>query len=280
MKMKLTIGCFLLAVLGLNSPQAFRIAFRTGTPDVAAGGATDFTADGNCVASYFMNAADDGEEQDRTSTNHLAESTSDTIVRSSTVPDGYSGYSKDFEAGDTERFIRADASLSPGLDFSGSNQVFSVVSWINSEAIGGFDFQNVITHARSSSGNQGLRFGIRAGSDNQFRIRVQISGNGTSETTCDSTTTTYTTGTWYHVAFVYDDTNGTVYVNGSADGATAHTTGIFDNSMEFTIGAQDSGGEHFDGLIDEVALFDRILTVAEVGSIYTNGIDGTKGAND
>jgi hypothetical protein len=39
-------------------------------------------------------------------------------------------------------------------------------------------------------------------------------------------------------------------------------------------------GTYYDGLIDEVAVFDRELSSAEVLDIYTNGISGNKGGSD
>lgn len=87
-----------------------------------------------------------------------------------------------------------------------------------------------------------------------------------------------------HLACVYNDTDIRIYVDGvldtGADNPKAHTTGIFNSNASFIVG--DGGGltNEFDGLIDEVIIFDRALSAAEILNIYNDGIDGSNGGND
>lgn len=88
--------------------------------------------------------------------------------------------------------------------------------------------------------------------------------------------------TWTHLAGVFDGTAHTltVYINGvpatpdSSLVLSPLVSGPFLNSEPVLIGAGDLGSnlrDFFDGRVDEVELFDRALTQAEVLSIYNAG---------
>jgi len=78
-------------------------------------------------------------------------------------------------------------------------------------------------------------------------------------------------GTWYHVVAVYDGTNGYVYVNGVL-GAQASAPGYYPNSdSAFSIGTRSDVAFHYNGWVDEVALYTNVLTAAEILAHYQNG---------
>jgi len=81
------------------------------------------------------------------------------------------------------------------------------------------------------------------------------------------TPTTITPGVFTHLAYTSDSgTNkGKIYINGVQNGAdgTART----DTTTGMGIGFH-SGDTHFDGLIDEVAIFDRALSASEILAIF------------
>ena len=83
-------------------------------------------------------------------------------------------------------------------------------------------------------------------------------------------------GDWHHVVGTWDGATIRLYLNGVEVGSTPQT-GTMDTSTNsiLTIGAANRPVIfHFDGLIDEVQLFDRGLTSAEVLAIYNAGSDG------
>jgi len=80
------------------------------------------------------------------------------------------------------------------------------------------------------------------------------------------------TGTFMHVAGVYNGTSLAVYINGvlSNEIPTAVASiPISDNSVR--IGADSTGGSLFNGIIDEPRIFDRALSAAEIATIYYQG---------
>ena len=91
--------------------------------------------------------------------------------------------------------------------------------------------------------------------------------------------TPLSTGTWYFIGQVWDGTALRVYVNGAEDGsisAGAPTTG----DSKFFIGARTQNGTDvrtsavMNGLIEEVQIFNRALTPAEILAEYNAGSAG------
>ena len=78
---------------------------------------------------------------------------------------------------------------------------------------------------------------------------------------------------WTHVALTYDGSTMTVYANGVNVGSTPVSGTIDDSGESFTIGGR-SGSLFFSGLIDEVEVFNRGLSQAEILSIYNAGCTG------
>ena len=85
------------------------------------------------------------------------------------------------------------------------------------------------------------------------------------------------TGAWTHLALVYDGAatpSVKVYVNGVVLVATSSATGnINSTTSPFLIGGTPDG-RNFNGLVDEVEVFDRALGATEIGNIYNASIAG------
>ena len=90
---------------------------------------------------------------------------------------------------------------------------------------------------------------------------------------------TYTppTGTWTHLALVYNGSttpNVTVYVNGAVLTSSSTQNGnINSTSSPFVIGGTLDGRD-FNGSIDEVEVFGRALSAGEIQSLYAVGSGG------
>jgi len=85
------------------------------------------------------------------------------------------------------------------------------------------------------------------------------------------------TGQWTHVAGVYDGQAVRLYVNGAAlGGGTAVAGSITAATNPLNIGRDPSNPtvRFYHGLIDEVEIFDRALSAAEVAAIYNAGSAG------
>jgi len=82
---------------------------------------------------------------------------------------------------------------------------------------------------------------------------------------------TISVDTWYHFVVTWNGTNTIAYLNGSAvetKGGIATVATAYD----FTIG-RDSGtvADYFNGSMDEVGVWNRVLTSTEITTLYNSG---------
>lgn len=69
--------------------------------------------------------------------------------------------------------------------------------------------------------------------------------------------------TWYHITGVFDGTEARLYLNGELKGSLAAAAPIDDPALPLVIGGDD-GTRTFNGVLDQVALWNRALTEAEI----------------
>ena len=84
-------------------------------------------------------------------------------------------------------------------------------------------------------------------------------------------------GEWYHAVVVYDGTELRFYVNGKLFQSASYEGMPESTSAEIVIGAVKKGGEYvfeegdFNGVLDELMLFNRTLSDAELRAMYNAG---------
>lgn len=79
-------------------------------------------------------------------------------------------------------------------------------------------------------------------------------------------------GAWSHVVGTYDGSMVRVYLNGALVQSFAHSASVTHSSSPLLIGsAAGAGGFHWSGGLDEVAVYGRALTAAEVAQHYAAG---------
>jgi hypothetical protein len=104
-------------------------------------------------------------------------------------------------------------------------------------------------------------YGIWAASDNTWKLYV---GNGSARTTV--TGPAVTLNAWTHLVGTYDGTNARLYVNGNL-AATVAVSYARNTTAALGIGAWNNNGtwqEYFPGRIDEVAVYNRALSVTRI----------------
>lgn len=74
---------------------------------------------------------------------------------------------------------------------------------------------------------------------------------------------------WHTVAMTWDGDTLTVYVDGSPVSGAADVT-LVDNNTQFTVGTDGLGNSGMQGYIDDVMLFSRAISEAEIADIVAN----------
>lgn len=151
----------------------------------------------------------------------------------------------------------------------GTGSAFSVQAWFKADTITSIHFPVSGSTANNSVG---------------YPYCMWIEGTTVSFMTWNTTgnwlqvisSVAISTGNWYHCVLVKESNSSwKIYVNGTVTASTATRSGTLTGQTGLAVGANDGGtagmGGYFDGMVDEVAIWDRALTSDEVTELYNSG---------
>lgn len=218
------------------------------------------------LVSWWSLDEESGERADSHGSNPL------TDVNTVLYDTGKIGNAADFELGNDEYLSHAD---NADLSFSG-NDPFTIVVWVNMESKAGDGTSNRIVSKSLGAGNIEYRLQFR-GDDDAFSFELSNDGSGDGlERIIETTVGDPALATWYFI-IAYHDPDGDVIgiqVNNNTADEDAHSGGVYDGTSLFCLGILNAGeSQGFDGLMDEVGLWNRLLTADEKTWLY-NGGDG------
>src|SRR3989339_615542 len=167
--------------------------------------------------------------------------------------------------------------IGKGLQFNGGNYVsipnsaslnpttaLTIEAWFRKTA--DVAYQRILAKSNYPNWEYALYFGDTGA------MQGAIGVGGT--TRYSSMSSVLSVGTWYFVTLTYDNSRLRLYVNGVEQGSGSSITGSIDSRSEsFCIG-KDGGtsGAYFSGIIDEVVVYNRCLTPAEILAHYNRDI--------
>ncbi|MFB3107146.1 MAG: LamG domain-containing protein, partial [Pseudomonadales bacterium] len=84
-----------------------------------------------------------------------------------------------------------------------------------------------------------------------------------------STRTSWTANTWYHIVGVYNGTNKYLYINGAEDNSQLDSGNLNSSGSSILISQAVAAANEgpFDGLIDDVRIYDRALSQTEITAL-------------
>jgi len=165
------------------------------------------------------------------------------------------------------------ADTTTGLDFAPGS--FSVSVRINAREVAD-GWRTILEYDRDGSDNN--RFGLWLSSLGKFHFRVGLDTQNTNQT--------LQSDKWYMVTGTYDAIDKTMrlYVDGQFDTSAVHSNGYESPSAtKLTIGVRGSeNAEYFDGLIDDVRIYNRVLSSNEIQALsnITRNDDAVAGSLD
>jgi len=177
---------------------------------------------------------------------------------------GKIGDAADFERTNDEYLYIADDDQT-GLDITGE---ITISAWIKREEAN--RVHQICEKSNEDNNERSYMFFINA--DNELIFRVSTDGKSGTNVSAESAGT-IASGSWAHVAATHNQSTDElqVYINGSANGsAVPFSDNLHDSTARFNIGARHDGPMeyHFDGLIDEVIIWNTSLTADEIQQVY------------
>jgi hypothetical protein len=184
-----------------------------------------------------------------------------SITGATWTGDGISGSGLSFDGSGDSVDVADDASLN-------ITKELSIEMWI----------KPAVTYDSSLSDNVVLMDRHRSAGTDSYIFLINSDGRlhlGSSGGNIQSTRTSWTAGTWYHIVGTYRDNGGSysgeLYVNGVAEPLSVDNyDAMAGGSQVIGIGGSDEF-ENFNGDIDEVVIYKRALTATEVQERYAEG---------
>lgn len=202
-----------------------------------------------------------------------------TLLNGATFAPGKVGQAFSLDGADDHILVPYDQSLNLGL-----NEELTIDTWMRPDDLG--RNQSIISSWKGFEGSCG---GLAVGYElkiTQARFHILLRNNnhlGGGVNYCDVfSTTVVQVGQWYHVAAELSSSPNAfckLFVNGVEEGQVLIPTPTdYVQPEPLYIGAHfnycDGLLEFFDGLIDEVEIYDRALTAEEIEDIYNAGSAG------
>ena len=107
----------------------------------------------------------------------------------------------------------------------------------------------------------------RSSQENRLRFRLKTDNGGTTTLVAN---TELSAGTWTHVVATYDGSAMKIYKDGVEDGSKVKSGSLVGNaSVPASIGRNPNDDVEFDGVIDEVLIYNKVLSAEEVAALYS-----------
>lgn len=236
--------------------------------------ANDFSGDSNCKALWrFENGALTTDSQGGNTLTPVNSPVAD-------LGDFQEGLaSVDLELSEEDYFYIDDADLDAGFPLKNgdANKKISVCFWVKYESLSGAAWN--VVFGKMESGKRSIAIAVNI--SDQFVFALGYGGGASWEFEIHSTAIVI--GRWYHVGFTYQDSNksfkfriwddfaGSLLGGAEVTGNTANNINVEDARVQIGAGYFAAAQEWVDGLIDEVVVFDDILTSAQINAIRQGG---------
>lgn len=147
---------------------------------------------------------------------------------------------------------------------------FTIALWCKNDTMTFGTSYIILTKDSAGAPTAGCYYIWRPGSNNIFTATVYGSEGYANSTSVELSAITPVADTWYLVVLRHREGNDiNLWVNGSSN-AAAHTLGVIDNASVFYLG-NDPYSRAWDGPVDELGIWHRALSDAEVSELYNSG---------
>jgi hypothetical protein len=141
-------------------------------------------------------------------------------------------------------------------------------AWVYPTASGGGSWRNVLIKERASSEVYNLYSNMPGNIPTVYVVRAAQPGTPLNA----SGTSAVPLNTWTHLAATHDGTTLRLYVNGVQVGTRAVSGALLTSTGALRIGGNSLWGEFFQGRIDEIRIYNRALSAAQIQADMTTPV--------
>lgn len=168
----------------------------------------------------------------------------------------------------------------PGAMNFSVGRKFTFEAWVKAPASGSENSAPVIAKGTGGGGEQ-FTCDLWNG-----RYRFYVWNGGSPNTAAVAQSNIAPNNTWQHLVGVFDSSQGLMrlYVNGGLAASTTPTSTLASTTHEVSVGSRKSSGGAYDynllGKVDEVSLYSRALTAAEITAHYNAAFSSGPAGHD
>jgi len=208
----------------------------------------------NLVAYY--------SQEDTTGTDATGRGNTLTAVNTPTSVLGIVGNGVSYASASSQYQTRAD-----NADLSMGDIDFTIAGWLKATTLPGA--ASLFGKWHSSGGATPKEYWVGTVGTT---LAFYVSSDGSAQTNINFGTT-LATATWYFVVAWHDSVGNTINITAN-DGTVAsasYSSGVFDGTSPFRLGAMASDNNYQNGILDEVGVWKRVLSAAEITELYNAG---------
>jgi hypothetical protein len=153
----------------------------------------------------------------------------------------------------------------PGLPYGSSSRTFSF--WVKLTTL--YSPYNMTFSYGQPSNSNSQGGSLRGGVIDYFGYNDNLTSSVLSNVA----------GTWYFITYTYNGTTAKIYKNGALVGSSSKTWNTLNNSDLFRLGIGVGGEYNFHGAIDDLKIFEGVLSATQVDSLYNYTSPVTVGLN-
>ena len=151
------------------------------------------------------------------------------------------------------------------MDISGSG--ITIAAWVKADSFLSAIDTRFISKANSTA-EQGHYWMLGQTNSGGDKLRFRLKAGGSTQTLIASSGD-LPINTWFHAIATYDGTTMRLYKDGIEVGSVAKSGTInTDTTIPANIGRNPDGSNHMDGTMDDVRIYNRALTSADISALY------------
>ncbi len=148
------------------------------------------------------------------------------------------------------------------------NSDFSILAWVKMRTYG--SYTRLIAFSPANNGNCDVSFVLSNATSGKFKVMVRDSSSNFLPPTTSSRALHM--NTWEHVACSLSGTTMRLYLNGLLDATYESNLACIVSYSSNFIGGTNFGSDHLNADIDELKIFKRALTQAEIQFEMNNNL--------
>ncbi len=152
-------------------------------------------------------------------------------------------------------------------DFTGADGSYSIELWFNADTLR----QGTMVSLSQAGTTTNYFLILETEPDGTIRWLHRVPPSSAAGGTNLYSSTLYTTGDWHYLAAVKNGTEMKMYIDGMLDPNEVNDPGILGVDIDVAIGrmSRQDSSRYFDGMLDEIAFYDRALTYDEIYAHFT-----------